>query len=257
MYSVVLMAAMTQAVEVPDLFRRGGHGCSGGCYGGGCYGGGGWGGGCYGGGGWGGGCRGGCYGGGWGGCYGGGGGGCYGGGGGCYGGGRWAYGGGSWGGGYAYSPYSGGSYASYPSNYQMMPAAGSVEYRSGYYAPNTFGNGSGQLSGPTPATIVVRLPADARLMVDDEPTRSTSDERVFTSPPLQPGQTYYYVLKAEMDRNGEKVTATQNVTVRAGQTSRVTMEFPKTGSNPERDRDLNRNRTPEADRNRDPDRNRR
>jgi uncharacterized protein (TIGR03000 family) len=141
--------------------------------------------------------------------------------------------------------------------YQTMPYTSSMpyEYRSGYYAPGTFDQG--MTTGPAPATVVVHLPADARLTVDDQPTRATSDERVFISPPLQPGQNYFYVLRAELNRNGEKLTASQNVTVRAGQTSEVTLEFPRTGSNQERDRDLDRNRTPDRDRNRDQDRDRR
>jgi uncharacterized protein (TIGR03000 family) len=83
-----------------------------------------------------------------------------------------------------------------------------------------------QASLQVPATIVVTLPADARLSIEDEPTRATTGERVFVSPPLEPGKTYTYKLKAEVDRNGEKKTTTQNVEVRAGETSRVAVDFP-------------------------------
>jgi uncharacterized protein (TIGR03000 family) len=77
-----------------------------------------------------------------------------------------------------------------------------------------------------PATIVVRLPVNARLMIEGQPTQSMSGERVFVSPPLEPGKTYSYNLKAEIDRNGEKATTTQSVDVRAGETSRVALNFP-------------------------------
>ena len=60
-----------------------------------------------------------------------------------------------------------------------------------------------------PATIVVTLPADARLNFDGSPTRTTSARRVFTSPPLQPGQSYQYTLTAEISREGRPVTVTQ------------------------------------------------
>jgi uncharacterized protein (TIGR03000 family) len=99
--------------------------------------------------------------------------------------------------------------------------------------PATRGLSGDQRTGPqsqasfeAPATIVVSLPAEARLMIEGEETRSTSGDRTFVSPPLQPGKTYYYSLKAEVERNGKKETASQNVEVRAGQESRVTLQFP-------------------------------
>jgi uncharacterized protein (TIGR03000 family) len=83
-----------------------------------------------------------------------------------------------------------------------------------------------QANVQAPATIVVSLPADANLMIEGQPTRATSGERVFVSPPLEPGKTYTYSLKAEQNRNGEKAVASQNVEVRAGETSRVSIDFP-------------------------------
>jgi uncharacterized protein (TIGR03000 family) len=81
--------------------------------------------------------------------------------------------------------------------------------------------------GEAPATIQVSLPADASLSIGGEKTQSTSGDRTFVSPPLQPGKTYFYTLKAEMDRKGEKVTASQDVEVRAGEVSRVSLQFPE------------------------------
>jgi uncharacterized protein (TIGR03000 family) len=233
MYSVVLMMAMTTGGDVAECHRQGG--CAGGgCmgyYGGGCYGGsctGYYGGGCSGGGhrflGGGGGLfrhgGGGCYGGG---CYGGG---CYGGG--CYGGG--CYGGGCMG--YGYGGYGGctGGYGGY----------GGCTGGSMYYGPGgTYGPGgpyrpeeiktmpkeepkkTGQISAP--ATLIVSLPADAKLVVDDTPTNSTSAERTFVSPVLNPGVDYNYTLKAEVVRDGKKVQVEEKVTVRAGKETRVTL----------------------------------
>ena len=77
-----------------------------------------------------------------------------------------------------------------------------------------------------PATITVSLAADAKLMVDDTVTTSTSSLRSFASPELQAGKTFTYVLKGEIVRNGRTLTATQNVSVRAGEESRVEMTFP-------------------------------
>jgi uncharacterized protein (TIGR03000 family) len=76
------------------------------------------------------------------------------------------------------------------------------------------------------ATLIVSLPADATLNVDKLATASTSAVRVFTSPELQPGKSYYYVLKGEVVRDGRTMTANQRVIVRAGQITRTQLEFP-------------------------------
>jgi uncharacterized protein (TIGR03000 family) len=228
MYSVVLMVAMAGGGDAIDLGRHhGGGGCrGGGCYGGGCYGGGGcFGGGCYGGG---------CYG-GWSSCRGGGwGGSCYGGWSSCRGG------CGGYTAGSAYAPvYYGGM--SYPSG---------TTWQSGYYDPSMAYPGgviidSGQpvrsgdgervptpkpdkpeegAAAPAPATILVSLPAEAKLMIDDQPTTSASDQRRFVTPPLPAGKEFHYTLTATLDRDGQAVKASQEVTVRAGQESRVSLD---------------------------------
>jgi uncharacterized protein (TIGR03000 family) len=75
------------------------------------------------------------------------------------------------------------------------------------------------------ATIIVSLPADAMLTVDDQMTRSTSERRTFTSPPLQSGEVYYYTLKAEITRDGKPITAAKRVTVQAGKETEVRFDF--------------------------------
>lgn len=69
--------------------------------------------------------------------------------------------------------------------------------------------------------LVVELPADAKLFIDGQPTKTPSATRVFQTPDLQPGETYYYVLRAEVVRNGQTLTQTQRVTMRPGQESRA------------------------------------
>jgi uncharacterized protein (TIGR03000 family) len=87
---------------------------------------------------------------------------------------------------------------------------------------------STSVNGPTPATIVVNLPANAVLNFDGMPTKATSSTRVFTSPPLEPGNSYFYTVTAQMTQEGRPLTVTQRVYVRAGQTSRVALSFPST-----------------------------
>lgn len=227
MYSMVLMAALTTGVDMPDGRRGGkGGGCCG-CYGGMVYGG------CYGG-------YGGCYGGmAYGGCYGGRGGYVWGGG---YG---TGYGGYAWGG----TPTWGG-YASTPTfygsgtpivNYGTPIISGGYSFGTPMIAGN-ISPGNGVTPGTTQsffmnpantnqgneARLVVHVPADATLTIDGQPTQSRSDTRTFVSPPLEPGKTYTYTLRAEMNRDGRTVTDRKTVEVRAGQTSEVTFN-PSSG----------------------------
>jgi len=77
-----------------------------------------------------------------------------------------------------------------------------------------------------PATIVVSLPADATLRVDDYTTVSKSASRVFVSPTLDAGKEYYYTLTGEIQRDGKPVVATKQISIRAGEETRVVLEFP-------------------------------
>ncbi|HKI35980.1 MAG TPA: TIGR03000 domain-containing protein [Gemmataceae bacterium] len=207
MYSVVLMMALSGGANGPAWHDATGehvakygdnsqkayrcHGCHG-CHG--CYG-------CYGG------CHG-CY----GGCYG-----CYGGCGGCYGCGCY--------GGYGYSYGS----MPYATGYGYAMSNGNLPAGYSYGDPANAGNRYGDDNGTAPATIVVRLPADATLTVDGAATTSTQGVRTFVSPPLQAGKDFQYTLRAEATRNGKKINKTQEVTVRAGRESEVTIDLPSTG----------------------------
>ena len=77
-----------------------------------------------------------------------------------------------------------------------------------------------------PATIVVSLPADARLIVDGTATTSTSERRTLVTPNLEFGSDYVYTMVAEVVREGRTSSQTQQVTVRGGQTANVQFNFP-------------------------------
>src|SRR5262249_22523614 len=79
---------------------------------------------------------------------------------------------------------------------------------------------------PASASIVVSLPANAQLKIDDYATRSQSATRTFVTPPLTPGHEYHYTRPAEVRRGNEPVTVTKRVPVRAGEETRITLEFP-------------------------------
>jgi uncharacterized protein (TIGR03000 family) len=203
MYSVLMMAALSTGGDAANChwFHRGDCcGCYGGCYGS-CYG-------CYG---WyNGACTGSCYG-----CYGCHGftyncGGCWGGCSGCWGG---CYGcGGCWGGA-TYAPSYGSSVVyppagAVPGGQTMPPAKSDALPEPKVVAPQSY--------LPTRARLLVEVPADAKLFIDDQLMKTTSEHRAFNTPVLDNGQTYYYELRAEVVRDGKPVSVTKRVTLKAG-----------------------------------------
>jgi uncharacterized protein (TIGR03000 family) len=73
-----------------------------------------------------------------------------------------------------------------------------------------------------PATIMVSLPANATLTVDGTPTTQTAAQRTLVTPALEEG-TFVYTLQAQFDGQ----TQTQQVQVRAGETSQAQFSFPQ------------------------------
>jgi uncharacterized protein (TIGR03000 family) len=240
MYSVVL-ATMLSVAPAPTpswgCHGCGGcHGCCGGCHGccGGCYG-------CCGGC-----CGGGCCG-GYGACCGGYGGGCYGGYG-CYGAYSWygcsgCYGVFGCGGGYGGSiaPAVGGfGAARSPRDFFMSaapmvapagPAAPPVAIASmDFPAPPAAPAVAARPVAPAPVAsqVTVRLPANARLYVNDDLCPLTSDTRSFQTPQLKQEKEYSYTLRAEVERNGQTFTETRKVTFTAGKP--VNVEFKEVGA---------------------------
>lgn len=66
------------------------------------------------------------------------------------------------------------------------------------------------------ARLIVDLPEDAKLYIDDQLMKTPTGKRSFRTPALEPGQSYYYILKAEVVRDGKTQTETKRVIVRAG-----------------------------------------
>lgn len=86
----------------------------------------------------------------------------------------------------------------------------------------------GKVMREAPAHIIVRLPADARLTVHGVECPLTSDTRTFDTPALAPGQTFYYILKAEIKRDGRSIAQTRRVDFRSGEN--ITVSFDNLGS---------------------------
>jgi uncharacterized protein (TIGR03000 family) len=241
MYSVLLTAMMSTGATAPEfggvfangVFGNGCQGCAGcvGCFGGcgGCYGG------CMGCGG----CRGGgflglglfssrhsgCY--GCSGCFGCGGccGGCMG----CFGGCMGCYGMPiEWSVGYPMDPITFGIAGNGTPAMPTMPALPT---------PNLGETLNPAVTGPAPtlgdlgpapnqATVVVTLPADAKLFIEGQPIDQVGSVRTIRTPAqLEIGKPYYYVIAMEVTRNGRPIRKEETVTLEAGKVTRV--EFPE------------------------------
>jgi uncharacterized protein (TIGR03000 family) len=72
--------------------------------------------------------------------------------------------------------------------------------------------------------FAVEVPEGAAIWIDGAATAQTGTARQFVSPPLTPGKTYSYELRARWTDAGKDVEQTQNVTVRAG--DRLKVIFP-------------------------------
>lgn len=80
-----------------------------------------------------------------------------------------------------------------------------------------------QVNTENRARVVVQVPTDAKLFIDGHEMKSTSGRRVFSTPQLQHGQTYYYVVRAQVEREGQVLSETQRVILQPGQ--QVTASF--------------------------------
>jgi uncharacterized protein (TIGR03000 family) len=136
-----------------------------------------------------------------------------------------------------YSPgyYSAYNYAPYYTPSYSMPYYGEATVQTPLIQSQSF------YSGP-PAnqavTVRVQVPAaNAQVWFGDSATTQQGVERVFQSPPLVPGKTYQYAIKAQWMENGKAVTRERQVDVTAGQT--VDVDF--------RDRGFYRENAPATD----------
>jgi uncharacterized protein (TIGR03000 family) len=90
-----------------------------------------------------------------------------------------------------------------PTNPEPIPAPGKIEDKK-----------------MAAARIILEVPESANVYVDGNLIRSknTSSRRTFSTPALEPGQAYYYMIKVEVQIDGKTYSDEQRVIVNAGQT---------------------------------------
>lgn len=85
-----------------------------------------------------------------------------------------------------------------------------------------------QQSDSSTATVLVTLPAEAKLTINGWTSKNATPTRRFRSPQLESGKEYFYTVRAELVRDGQTIVQTREVSVRAGQESRVPFDFAST-----------------------------
>ncbi|MBY0455953.1 MAG: TIGR03000 domain-containing protein, partial [Gemmataceae bacterium] len=108
---------------------------------------------------------------------------------------------------------------------QPYPADPMYGFRPPAINPNSNSN-TGAVAvagGGARATVVVKLPTDARLFADGRQLNLTGAERRFVTPELPANQEFVYRFRIEYERDGETVSVTKRVPVQAGGTA--TVEF--------------------------------
>jgi uncharacterized protein (TIGR03000 family) len=76
-----------------------------------------------------------------------------------------------------------------------------------------------------PAEILLRVPANALVWFDGDPTRLKGTVRHYHSTPLAPYKSYSYEVRVRWMKGGKAVEETHRVRVRAG--ARVSLEVPR------------------------------
>jgi uncharacterized protein (TIGR03000 family) len=121
-------------------------------------------------------------------------------------------------------------YAPPPSSY--APASPNAD--ASYFSPSNFPQGVSGYYTPSDSVndratqVSLRVPANAEVWFDGNPTQQRGERRTFVSPPLDSDKTMHYEVRARwVDANGQKVEQTRRVAVRAGQLSMVDFLRPE------------------------------
>jgi uncharacterized protein (TIGR03000 family) len=71
-------------------------------------------------------------------------------------------------------------------------------------------------SGDGSARLIIEVPENAKLYIDDKLMKTATAERLFYTPPLAPGQKYFYDVRVEVEKDGQPVSQSKRVIVEAG-----------------------------------------
>ena len=74
---------------------------------------------------------------------------------------------------------------------------------------------------PGTAKLIIDVPENAKVYVDDRLLQTQAGKRSFNTPRLEQGVSYYYIFRAEVVVDGKTQSESKRVIVRAGETSQL------------------------------------
>jgi uncharacterized protein (TIGR03000 family) len=80
--------------------------------------------------------------------------------------------------------------------------------------------------GKVRSNVIIDVPENAKLYVDDILMKDGPTQRVFQTPPLVPGQSYFYDIRIEVTTNGEVSADRQRIVIRPGEQVNVAYREP-------------------------------
>jgi uncharacterized protein (TIGR03000 family) len=90
--------------------------------------------------------------------------------------------------------------------------------------PDSEPDGMNGALAPGGARLIVEVPADALVFLDDRPMRTPGAVRSFDTPALEAGRTYYYAVRVQVMRDGKPIVDEKRVLIRAGEVARASFE---------------------------------
>ncbi len=100
-----------------------------------------------------------------------------------------------------------------------------------YYPPANPTDGNNDFDGSTrvgdssTTALTLRLPAEAKVYINDQMTRTPGDVRKYVAKNLTPGQEYFYHVKAVIERDGKETVRSEMVSIPAGGAKVVDFDF--------------------------------
>lgn len=100
--------------------------------------------------------------------------------------------------------------------------------------PGGFLVGQEKKSEEKPAVLIVKLLDDANVIIDDEKMGGSGTERRYSTPPLEVGKRYYYIVQSHREPNNyTNIWRTRKVFVKAGETTTVDLTGPDDPKQPD------------------------
>ena len=105
----------------------------------------------------------------------------------------------------------------------------SVQLTAGQSTDLAFNLGSTEskaASMPVSTTLMVKVPADARVYLAGQETRSGGEVREFTTTKLPAGSQWdNYTIQVVLSKDGRDLTKEQTITLKAGETKELSFDF--------------------------------